>query len=129
MARTHDTDDVRAIEVTLAHGVDHGRGIGGLDEAAGIIVIGEIGGGDVVLAYKFLFLQRPFKDITPVVVPVNLATSTGEVPQVFLGHCKKLLLAAHDIEQFTGQIHAHPLQTGKGDAIGQRGVKTIAAHD
>ena len=107
-----------ALQIALAQGVDHRRGIGRFEQAVGIGTIGKIGGTDAMLSHKGLFPHSTAQAVAAVVVAIDLAASTGKAAQFLLPHRKEALLAAHNVEQLARQINAHALQAGKGNAIG-----------
>ena len=115
----NDADDVGALQVTVAQGVNHRRRVGGLGQAVGIILVGKIGGADAVAGHKGRLTLGPLQAVAAVVVTVNLAAATGQVAQLTLAHGEKALLAAHDVEQLAGQVHTHALHVGKRYAVNE----------
>ena len=125
MPGPHDADDMGALEVALAQGVDHRRSIRGLEQAMGIGGIGVIGGNDAVLAHKGRLAHRLVKALAPVGITIDFAAPPRERAQVFLAHVEELALTADDIKQFARQVHAHALQVGKGYTVDQCCVSVV----
>ena len=116
MPRPHHADDVGALQVATAQGIDHRRGVRGLDQAMGVVLVGEVRDVDAVFMNEGFLLHGALQHVTAVAVAIDLAAPAGEAAQLLLAHAEELLLAADDVEQLAGQVHTHALQAGKGDA-------------